>query len=374
MGRSMAALVVILRWVTATPFGPAWEDLSLHSLRRFLETAIDESLTWEAKGRDIRPQLVRKCVTAFANSTLGGFLVLGASFDRAARTWSLDGWQPPTEPILWVTGCLANGGVTPLPSTDARAWPVGEGRFVAVVMVRPVAVPPAITSSGEVYERLSSASVPVTNSSSLRRLFERGEAALARSARASEDGRHDLSASPPAGRQCKLVVSLASAALPGDAAALVFRDSLYRAMMTELNGPLANQPAPFNRLDTDVSQHALSVWNMGFSEDEGYAIRIGRHGSVAISQSANDIDSGLRLMADSVDALRPLWGAAMRLLAMLTPAGPVHAAMRFYDNRQGDTDMSRWTDLAGPWDDMLESILREARRALGRTQWEPESP
>jgi hypothetical protein len=41
--------------IVNTPFGVPWEKLTLDDLRRFLGDGPDESLTWEAKGRDVRP-------------------------------------------------------------------------------------------------------------------------------------------------------------------------------------------------------------------------------------------------------------------------------------------------------------------------------
>jgi hypothetical protein len=144
-----------------TPFGASWEDLDLDHLRDFLGEPRNEGLTWEAKGGQIRPEHVREAVCAFGNSILGGYLVLGASQDRATGAWTVGGWQPPTEPETWVGDCLGNGGVSPVPSHLVKAWSHGGSLWVAVVNVRPVAVPPCLTSSGEVWERLSGKSVRV---------------------------------------------------------------------------------------------------------------------------------------------------------------------------------------------------------------------
>ena len=98
-----------------TPFGVSWDSLDLGPLEAFVAQAGDESLTWEAKGTNITRNDVLEGVCGFGNSDLGGFLVLGASRARPGAPWSLDGWEPPDEPALWIENCLGNGGVDPLP-------------------------------------------------------------------------------------------------------------------------------------------------------------------------------------------------------------------------------------------------------------------
>jgi hypothetical protein len=147
-----------------TPFGIAWEHLELHHLRAFLADGPDESLTWEAKGSNVRPEHVRRTICAFANSDLGGYLVLGVSRDGPSGPWRVGGWTPTSEPSTWVEDCLANGGVRPRPSIDVRPWPINDGpERVAVVAIRPVAMPPALTAAGEVLVRLSGSSHRVTD-------------------------------------------------------------------------------------------------------------------------------------------------------------------------------------------------------------------
>src|SRR4051794_38540432 len=99
-----------------TPFGVDWDDLTLDTLRTALDEPMDESLRWEAKGGTIRTEHVREAVCAFANSDLGGIVVLGVTQDRATRAWTFDGWLAPGgEPELWIGQCLDNGGIDPRP-------------------------------------------------------------------------------------------------------------------------------------------------------------------------------------------------------------------------------------------------------------------
>src|SRR5688500_16774537 len=91
-----------------SPFGAPWDRLDLDDVQRFLAEPREEGQLWEAKGTAIAPRTVRKSVCGFANTLLGGYLVLGAEGDRKTWTWTLTGWDPPGEPHQWVTDCLRN--------------------------------------------------------------------------------------------------------------------------------------------------------------------------------------------------------------------------------------------------------------------------
>ena len=81
-----------------TIFGVDWDALTISAVRRFLSAAGQEPLTWEAKADGkgpLHPATVRKAICAFANSDLGGFLIIGAT--ESGTGWALPGLQlqPP---------------------------------------------------------------------------------------------------------------------------------------------------------------------------------------------------------------------------------------------------------------------------------------
>jgi hypothetical protein len=265
--------------------------------------------------------------------------------------------------------------VLPRPSFDVEAWPIDDKRHLAVVSIRPVAVPPVITNHGQVWERLSGLSKQVQDPAQMRELVRRGEQAMAEAQRVAEGGRHDLMAAPPQARHCPIIVSMASPALIGDVSHVVFRRSAYEAAVALLNGPLvipAISGYRQNRLGGDVTQGAITLFNAGIHEEEGYSIRVGRHGSVAVGQSAGLVDDGLRAVADSADAPLGTWKAAADLILAYAGEAPVHAAVGLGSEKFGWTEMARWTRVPGPWEHDLAFVTREARRTLGRDEWEPE--
>lgn len=353
-----------------TPFGTDWDALDADTLAAFFETADDETLLWEAKGDEVRPEHIRRAASAFGNSPLGGYLVLGVRRD-ADGPWRLDGWEPRTEPTLWVSSVLSDGGVTPAPPFDVKAWSVEDGRHLAVVWIGPAAVPPVLTRDGQAYERLPGQTVRIADSTTLRRLFERGEVASERAVQVSVAGRDDLAMAPPGGRSAVVVISLASPALPPDASGIVFRDSTYRAMVEVVNRLLAAVPVRLRESGADLSQHALTVWSTGFAPEEGYSVRVGRHGAVALGVHEPDTVSGLKMAAERSPQFVGAWDAAIAVMARLIPGGPVHVALRVHNPGRGSVDMTRWAEAGGPSADSLESVAREARRAQGERAWEP---
>lgn len=362
--------------MTATPFGVAWEDLGLPEIRAFFADAGDEGLTWEAKGTSIRPEHVRKSVSAFGNGHLPGFLVLGASRANRGSPWSLDGWSFPDEPETWIAQCILNGGVRPRPAIQTKAWPIDPSHHVAVVLIYPVAVPPVITRDGQVWERLSGVSQAVSDPVVLRDLVARGQDARTAAEGLSRDGETDMRGFPPLGRAQSIIVSLACPALVGDVAPTVFRESTYHTMTTIMNSTLAFSSPPgmnLTRVDGSLNQGAITLWNRWVDEQDGYALRIGRHGTVVAAESVGVTPNGLRAVHNDVSALGNTWRAATELLGSLIPDAPFHATIGLWDPHTSNwTVITRWAELPGPWTEVLDSIRREARRTLGETDWEPE--
>ena len=99
-----------------TPFGAPFEELELAHLTTYFEELRAETLAWEAKGGQIRPEHVRDGVCGFANSVLGGYLVLGVSrADPKAKAgercrYKVDGWEQE-DPATWIGSCIGYGGI-----------------------------------------------------------------------------------------------------------------------------------------------------------------------------------------------------------------------------------------------------------------------
>jgi hypothetical protein len=363
-----------------TPFGVPWERLELDDVRRFLGEGPDESLTWEAKGGDIRPEHVRRAVCAFANSELGGFLVLGVSREGPERAWRIGGWIPRDEPALWIGNSLAFGGVLPPPAVDIRVWRIDRGpEYVAVVAVDPASVPPAITSHGEVWQRVSGASKRIAEPADLRQLFERGRAAERRAEATALSGLKLVAGVDPAQRPTAYAVSLATPVLPSDVSLRLFRASLADAFTEVLRSTLRGE-----YLDARFNRHRLSVDRYGLSGTsastfgngaEGFSLWITRDGGFAGSRADPDLSGeGLAVVGGDPARLVPIWTALVRFAKEVgaRDKSPAFVAIWLSDKKGNPLTIRRWTVLAAPTDDDLGSISREARRAAGQTAWERE--
>src|SRR4051794_10137063 len=121
-------------------FETPWDKLDPEAVNAFLKTAREEGVTWEAKADDERGRLhadsLRKAVCGLANR-IGGYVLVGAKWNRTERSWELPGITPPDdEPELWIGKVVR--GLSPAPRFEARAWTHEDGRVIAVVWVEPV--------------------------------------------------------------------------------------------------------------------------------------------------------------------------------------------------------------------------------------------
>ena len=168
-------------------FRVPWSRVELKDVRAFLDEAQDdEGVTWEAKADDdderkrpegeepgrLHPRTLHKAVSALSNQ-LGGFLILGARWDKKARRWRLPAFvSPEPEAKTWLSNVLGN--LHPVPRFDVRAWHLDGDRWVAVIQVEPLDEPPCMTPQGHIYERVSGKSERVTDPALLDRLIRRG--------------------------------------------------------------------------------------------------------------------------------------------------------------------------------------------------------
>jgi hypothetical protein len=183
---------------------------------------------------------------------------------------------------------------------------------VAVVATRPVAVPPAITAAGEVWQRVSGSSQRIADPASLRQLFERGRAAERRAEETCASGLNSVGVVDLAKRPTSYALSLATPALPSDVSTRLFRAPIAERMAAVFRGPFRGEP-----LDPRFSHQAIWVDRMGLSGTsssafgygaEGYSLRLMRDGALAASRSDPDTaGQGVALVGQDPGRLVPLW-------------------------------------------------------------------
>jgi Putative DNA-binding domain len=376
-----------------TIFGGArWESLTLDHVEAFLADAGDEGLTWEAKGTERPPPgSVRKQVCAFANAE-GGYLVIGVR--REGDTWVADGVDfRGEEPTTWL-GQIIRSGLRPVPRYDVTSWKLDDGRHVAVVQIEPVSEPPCMTTSGEVFERVSGESIKVDDPAGLARLYERGQGAQVRAeqnalAGAERVGLHDPGEPP----FLIFTITLAPTGTADDISGRLFVESFANSLADKVEtlqfyrsaGRLQNVFA-----ETSVRQDSVFAWRRSPDKIERWVAATFWDGSAALlfEVMRPPQESFTRI---PVDVLFALVSRAAKVAAELveTAGGYGRARVEFRLAARGfalvdptgerqpmhHTTIQEWTPGDGRvTDEMIENMKRELLRAVGVEAWEPESP
>lgn len=374
-------------------FAVPWDRLELAEVQAFLADAGDEGVTWEAKGTERpRPETLRKAVSGFANAR-GGYLIIGA--DRGENGWQASGVDfRGVEPPVWLDQTIRDG-LRPVPRFNARAWAV-DGRHVAVVRVEPVAVPPCMTTSGEVFERVSGRTVKVEEPRTLAQLYQRGETAELGAEKGALQATQDIFVGEPQEESfLSFALGLASTGTAEDIAGRLFAPSFRDALTDAVEGlpmaPLYPYPAGDAYIETQMQQDALWAWTP-FNNRHVWRVRAVWNGSVAVHLmlTVNEQDAPGRLTPGALfeDAVTPAAQAASALSSALGGFGRTHTVLRVkvrrFDLRHGAADrhipgptdlgpIQRWVgDPEDVTDAQLEGMKRELLRACGFLEFEPE--
>ncbi|MHB1834693.1 MAG: AlbA family DNA-binding domain-containing protein [Solirubrobacteraceae bacterium] len=359
-------------------FDSPWDALDGGSVERFLSTARDEGLTWEAKGGTApHPDSVRKAVCGFANA-LGGYLILGA--ERSGEGWALPGLEfPSPEPGTWTSSVISSGGVSPLPIFEAKPFPREDDRQAVVVRVEPIANPPCITASGAVFVRVSGQTVPVTDQRVLADLIQRGAAARAQAEGNALRAAQDLVRERG---QSVFAVALCSLGGPEDKAAVLFdkqrAETFYELAIREVP-PRATDGYSWH---PSVHQDSirLTLDSTGNNDDpplQTTAAAAYWDGTVAAFLNHAD---GNYTVADLINDAQRFWRMLGHATRIFASAGDAHLALVMNTEHQAvqrggadvpRTDIRRWTEAREPTLGELASLDREISRAFGRAHWEP---
>lgn len=380
-----------------TVFGVPWSELEVEDVERFLADAGDEPLLWEAKGGGERPHpgSVRKAACGFANSR-GGFLIVGA--DREADAWTLAGVDfRGQEPQLWL-GQQVRDGLRPTPRFDVRSWERVGGREVAVVQIEPVAVPPCMTADGTVYERVSGATVPVTDPAVLARLYERGRAAELHAENAAIRRAKELVVDTDPGNPPFLHIGIvvAPTGRPEDLGATLFTESFERRGREIVLG-LPPEPlllgGAARGVQSYVRQDLVGIETPALIDvRHRWTARASWDGAVGVMLAVvpDRDEEGFTEDALFNDALRPAVAAVVELVAATGGFGRAHVVFatlsrgcsfwpadgsgkRQLSSGNGLGPIRDWTEQDGRLsEEAFGRIQRQFLRGLGIKAWEPD--
>lgn len=400
-------------------FGVPWSNLDLPGLRAFLDDAGEEGVTWEAKADDERGQLgadaIRKAACGLANQ-IGGYVIVGANWDKKAREWRLPGVElPGDEPELWLSKAIRR--LTPAPRHEPKAWPLDGGRTAAVVLIEPVDEPPCMTPRGRVYERVSGETVPVQDPALLDGLFRRGQQARERAEKFAERAAERALDAPRWQDDVSVAIAVALASVgrtTDDISSRLFVPSFRDALTAAVERFVDKQP---DSVETWQEQDALTafahfeermVLHMGGvgahrQEQTTWFVQATWDGTVAAA-AAFTVEA-VRDLAGMEKVVLPGWREVVPLVERLGGYGPAHLsvcvhATQEYESplnlpplphrdapemplppqgtifrqlREERTWMGRHLAVEPPSTDTLGSLQRELQRAAGIESFEPEN-
>lgn len=151
--------------------GIEWSKLKASDVQTVIsEQDFDESFYFEFKDDRVSNKKIQEEVSAFAN-TFGGYIFLGVSDDKQIK-----GCFDWNEQKIHTT---IHDAITPTPSFDVKKFTFDTG-IVYVIKIDEGSEPPYITSSGKIYERLSSGSFTIKDSSKLLQIYNKREQLLAK--------------------------------------------------------------------------------------------------------------------------------------------------------------------------------------------------
>lgn len=151
--------------------GKPFSELQFEDIQAFLENDLEEGFFFEFKSDSVKPNHFAKEVSAFAN-TFGGYIFLGIEDNK-----SITGCSNWNEQKIHT---VMSNNISPTPNFDCKKLFDNNGNIIFIVMIEQGTMPPYITVAGNIYERVSSGSIPIKDSSKLSELYYRHKNELER--------------------------------------------------------------------------------------------------------------------------------------------------------------------------------------------------
>lgn len=146
--------------------GKQWDKIKKEDVEALLENDDDETFFFEYKNDDIDTKKFIKEVSAFAN-TYGGYIIIGVEDNK-----KISGCIKWNEQKIHIT---LHDCITPIPNFDVKKLKMNEDKIIYIIKIEEGSNPPYITNMGKIYERVSSGSFPIKESSKLIQLYYKRE-------------------------------------------------------------------------------------------------------------------------------------------------------------------------------------------------------
>lgn len=146
--------------------GKEWDALRASDVKRFLsEQDFEESFYFELKDDKVITKKLMEEISAFSN-TFGGYIFLGVSDKN-----QIEGCTHWNEQRIHTT---IHDSITPTPVFDIKKFTCDKKK-IYVIKVEEGGEPPYITNNGKIYERLSSGSFTIKDSTKLSQIYNKRE-------------------------------------------------------------------------------------------------------------------------------------------------------------------------------------------------------
>lgn len=146
--------------------GKQWNQITKEDIETLLAGDNDENFFFEYKNDDVSTKKLIKEISAFAN-TYGGYIIIGVDDDK-----KISGCSKWNEQKIHTT---IHDSITPIPNFDIKKISIDKEKNIYIIKVEEGSHPPYITNTGKIYERVSSGSFPINESSKLIQLYYKRE-------------------------------------------------------------------------------------------------------------------------------------------------------------------------------------------------------
>ena len=142
-----------------------WNELTVTDVEKAVASE-EESFYFEFKDDRVESRKLAEEISALAN-TYGGYLFLGVSDKK-----EIDGCKKWNEQSIHA---MIHDSLSPTPGFDVKKFVTNDNKNIYVIRIEPGTMPPYITSKGKIYERLSSGSFPINDSTKLTQMYYQRE-------------------------------------------------------------------------------------------------------------------------------------------------------------------------------------------------------
>lgn len=147
-----------------------WNELSVEDIEAAVASE-EESFYFEFKEDKVDSKKIVEEISALAN-TYGGYIFLGVSDEKEIIGCSK--WNEQS------IHAMIHDALSPTPSFDVKKFVTANEKVVFVIKIEQGSTPPYITSKGKIYERLSSGSFAIKDSTKLTQMYYQRESELKR--------------------------------------------------------------------------------------------------------------------------------------------------------------------------------------------------